>query len=134
MLYTAVCVHVMLTLLMLRDALYGTLTYSPTSISHVMLASSIAVQNTHHAQIPIMLDYFNETVDESSRELIVNFDKCYFSNITFAGQPARPSIIASNGYQNRIVITDSYFLNNDMVGNNNTLVRTVLQACTGRAQ
>ena len=66
--------------------------------------------------MPIFLDYYSRPSPES--ELIVTFELCEFTDIVYFGTPSRPTVIAGNSKQNRIVILDCNFLRNDMEFNN----------------
>jgi hypothetical protein len=68
------------------------------------------------AYAPLYFDYFNSVTRNSF--LDVSFVGCTFSQNTYYGDGAYPSIITANGEQNTLTIDRCHFENNDYIYNN----------------
>jgi len=84
-------------------------------------------RGSRNATSPILLDYFDPI--NYNNELSVTFNGCIFNDNLFGGQflqhsaletrpDSQPAVIVSNARQNRLIIQNSIFSNNNMVINN----------------
>lgn len=84
-------------------------------------------RGSRNATSPILLDYFDPK--NYNNELSVTFKGCIFDDNLFGGQflqhsaletrpDSQPAVIVSNARQNRLIIQNSIFSNNNMVLNN----------------
>jgi hypothetical protein len=63
-----------------------------------------------------MVDYYDD--DNRDDELVVRFDNCRFHSNRYFGKGAQTSLLMASSNQNRIVINQTLFDNNDMTYNN----------------
>jgi hypothetical protein len=83
-------------------------------------------QENRKVVTPVLLDYFDPA--EVDEELKVTFQDCAFDDnmyggsvpmdLAVAGQSRQASLIVGNSQQNRIIIENTVFRNNDMLNNN----------------
>jgi len=73
-------------------------------------------KGNREAEAPVLADYYKPSDENSMLEM--TFIDCLFDNNRYFGKPAYPALITSNGIQNKIVVANSFFTNNDMIFNN----------------
>jgi hypothetical protein len=115
----------------------------PAHVTYLLLLSWLS-QGNRKVVTPVFLDYFDP--EATSSELKVTFQECVFRDNIFGGQVPmdlalagvnrEPTLIVGNSQQNRLVIANTVFVDNDMANNNSQVPKrcrvTALFACKTR--